>query len=124
MREGQLRGINGRPLRYKKGDLRLLFGSEFNNKEPLFRRVLKFFKVRDRTPKGASSARVRRPRAPDQRIDLLRVCVCVFYGARSSITGSDPVVITYCVAHTFWFNTTYLISLNPSLCSCLVVSSR
>ena len=52
------------------------------------------------------------------------LCVYVFCWARSSITGSDPVVITYCVAHTFWFNTTCLIRLNYSLWLCLVASCR
>ena len=80
IRGDHLRSVNGRPLRYKRGGLRLLLGSEFNDKEPLLRRVTKFFKVHDRTPEGTSSARVRRLRAPDQRIDLLRVfvSVCVY----------------------------------------------
>ena len=53
---------------------------EINDKEPLLRRVTKFFKVHDRTPEGTSSTRIRRPRAPDQRIDLMHVCVsmCVY----------------------------------------------
>ena len=72
---GHLRDENGRPLRYKRDCLRLLLGSEFNEKEPLLCRVLKFVKIHDNTPKGASSAPVRCHRVRDQRTTF---CVCVF----------------------------------------------
>ena len=51
---GHLRGVNGRPLRYKRDGLKLFLRFEFNDKEPLLRRVLKFFKIHDSTLKGAS----------------------------------------------------------------------
>ena len=66
------------------------------------REIYREEEAKDVSRKGASPARVRRPSAPDQGIDLLCTDASLYLAtcqAPRSITGSDPVVNADNIVH-------------------------